>query len=364
MKFTPITGIDGEVTKALTQFGTSFELEDMTPGVQERRPVKPQLLSTLLIGNTQTRTFDSDTFKYDAMDHTSVLPTGKQFTGVGPRANKDKPKTYRWGIGSFGISGNVTPGEYANKRLPGTENGVDNEARHLSMLTQKMADAWDLFQEQQLVHLITTDSNDVAGGPFQSYDFYAEIVGGSRATANIEFSDGSKDQFEQIRAQKKLLKEEMLKSGEMGDNFVCICGGNFFQAVLDLEANESLGRPLKGSYDFASQEVTSDAYPGTETFKIDNFESENCGVTFIEYTIDIGGVSIGANDAYLIPVRANDFILKGYAPAVTRTYANTTALPAYAWSNIDDRNGITRWEESNYLMAMTNPRLLRKMVKA
>ena len=363
MKLTQIQGIGEDVTKALSQFGSSFELEDFTSDVIERKPVKPQLLSTLLVGLEQTRYMNSNTFKYDAFDHTSVLPSGKQFTGVGPRANKDKPRTYRWEIPSFGISGNVAPADYANRRLPGTENEVDTEAQHTIRLGDKMNGSWDLFNEQQLLTLITTDSNYVAGGPFTSHDFYGEVVGGSRTAANITFSDANVDQFEQIRAQKKLLKEEMIKSGEMVDEFVCICGGNFFGATLDLEKNESLGRPLKGAYDFASQEVTSGPI-GTESFKVDNFKSENCGVTFIEYTIDIGGISIGADDAYLIPVRASQFILKAHAPAMTRQYANTEALSMYSWVSVDDRAGITRWEESNFLMAMVNPRLMRKMTVA
>lgn len=363
MKFTAIQGIEQDVTKALSQFGSSFELEDFTGDLIERRPVKPQLLSTILVGLEQTRYMDSNTFKYDAFDHTSVLPAGKQFTGIGDRVNKDKPKTYRWGIGSFGISGNVAVQDYANKRAPGTQSDVDTEAMHVMRMERKMADAWELFNEQQLVTLLTTDTNDSAGGPFDEYNFYTQIVGGSRPTASIAFSNSAIDQMEQIRAQKKLLKEEMIKSGEMADEFVCVCGGNFFGAALDIEKNESLGRPLKGAYDFASQEVTSGEI-GSESFKVDNFKSELCGVTFIDYTADIGGVAIGADDAYLIPVRASNFILKAHAPAMTREYANTTALSAYAWVNVDDRNGITRWEESNFLMAMVNPRLMRKMVKA
>lgn len=362
MKLTGIQSIGEDVTKALTQFGTSFELEDMTEGLLERKPVKPQMLTSLLVGLEQTEFKDSNTFKYESMEHTSVLPTGKQFTGVGPRVNKDKPKTYRWGIPSFGISGNVAPADYANKRQAGTVNTVDSEAVHLARIEEKMATAWDLFSEQQLLTLLTTDTNDVAGGPFDEYNFYTEIVGGSRSAASIEFSDNTVDQFEQIRAQKKLLKEEMIKSGELGNDFICVCGGNFFAEILTLEKNDSLARPLAGT-DFASQEVTTRVFGG-EDFGVDYFASKNCGVTFIEYPIDIGGVSIGADDAYLIPVRANDFIRKAHAPAMTRTYANTTALAAYSWANIDDRNGVTRWEESNYLMAMVNPRLLRKMVVA
>ena len=90
---------------------------------------------------------------------------------------------------------------------------------------------------------------------------------------------------------------------------------------------------------------------------VENFKSTNCGITFVEYPVSIDSVGIGADNAYLIPVRADNFILKGFAPAMTREYANTTALNHYAWVNVDDREGITRWEESNYLLAMANPRL-------
>jgi len=360
---TGIQAIEGSVTKALTQFGSSFELEDFTPQVVERGPVTPQFLTTLLTGIDREDFMTSNTYKYDAMTRTSVLPSGKQFTGFGPRANKDKPKTYRWGIPSFGISGNVEVADYANKRQVGTENTVDSEMIHLERLDRKMAEAWDLFNEQQLLTLLTTDTNDVAGGPFDEYNFYTEIVGGSRAVADIDFSDDTVDQMEQLRAQKKLLKEEAIRAGEINSKIIVLCGSNFFKEVLTIEKNEGLARDLKGTYDFASQEVTSDTI-GTQTFEVDNFVSELCGLHFFDHTMDIGGVSIGADDAYMIPVGAEQFIRKAYAPAMTREYANTEALSAYSWVNIDDRNGITRWEESNFLMSLVNPRLIRKMTVA
>lgn len=362
MKITHIQGIEGDVTKALSQYGTSFELEDFTGDVIERRPSKPKFLSTLLVGLQQQRFMDSNTFKYDAFDHTSVLPSGIQASGFGARVNKDKADTYRWEIPYFGISGNVAIEDYANKRLPGTQATPDNAMAHMARMEKKMTDAWELFSEQQLIKLITTDSNDVAGGPSTSFNFYTEVVGGSRSTADITFSVATDDVFEQMRTQKKLLKEEMIRAGEVGDEFVCVCGGNFFQKALDREKNESLARPLKGSFDFASEEVGTETI--SESFKVDNFLSENCGIRFVEYSIDIGGATIGADDAYLIPVRAENFILKAYAPALDSEYVNTTALPMYAWSNEHRREGITRWEQSNFLMAMTNPRLMRKMTTA
>lgn len=349
-----------EVTKAVMPVqGSDFALEDSTDLV-ERREVKPRLITALMDPVANTETFTTNTFVYDEINYGNALPSGKAFSGFGPRVQKDKPFKARWEIGSFGISGNVAPQDYINRRKAGSRDFL-TEADVLNQVTDKMGDAWDLFKEQQYVHLITTDTNLVAGGPFEAYDFYAQIVGGSRSAASIDFSSGTTDVIKQIRAQKKLLEQEALRAGEPDVSVVCLCGGNFFDARLEEERKEDLARPLRSTVDLASMQVGS---VSDGSFRFDNFTGSQDGVEYIQYTGDIGGVAIGADDAYMIPVRANNFIKIGYAPAQTREYANTEALEMYSWNNVSDRQGVTVWEESNYLTAMTNPRLMRKMVAA
>lgn len=357
-----VSGQEQTITKALQQVqGSDFFLENSTALI-ERREVKPQLLTALLGGVDTKDYFNTNTFKYDNINHGNALPKGKSFTEHGGRVAKDKPFTARWEIGSFGISGDVAPADYIGRRKAGSTDFL-SEADVLATLTAKMGGAWDLFEEQQYLNLITTDTNDVAGGPFQAYNFYTDIVGGSRSVANIEFSNAAVEPMKQIRAQKQLLSQELIKSGETQVRTIVLCGDNFFNAALEEEANSDLARPLKSTFDFASQEVTSSNVDGSG-YMVDNFDSALCGVTFVNYSANIGGVTIGDDDAYMIPVSATNFIRTGYAPAQTREFANTIAMEKYSWSGASDRQGVVSAEESNFLKAMVNPRLLRKMVAA
>lgn len=352
-----------DVVKALMPVqGSAFQMEDSTALI-EHREVTPRLLTALLTGAVQEDTFTTNTFVYDEIKYGNALPTGKSFTENGGRVGKDKPVKRRWEIGSFGITGDVAPADYIKRIKAGTNQYLTEADVLATQLNPKMASAWDLFMEQQLITLITTDTNSAAGGPAEEYNFYTDIVGGSRSVANIAFSDANAKPMEQIRAQKKILKEQMIKSGEPLANVVVICGSNFFANALEEEANSDLARPLKSVYDFASRQVTSSNVDGSG-FDVDNFESSLAGVTFIQYEANIGGVSIGDDDAYMIPVQANNFIRVGYAPAQTREYANTVALKKYSWSGVHDRQGVVVAEESNFLTAMTNPLMMRAMVAA
>ena len=349
--------INTPVAKALSQFGSSFALEDFTPDVITRKPIVPQLLSTLLVGDAQKLYGNTNTFVYDSEEETAALPNNKQYTGYGNRVEKDLPATFRWAIPSFGISGNVAVQDYANRRAVGTLNDADTEAQHLIKLESKMQRAWDLFSEQQALTLLTTDKN-LVGDFGEEYDFYQEIVGVARGAAPMVFQVAgvaTDEPFDILRAAKRELQIEMAKAGEILSDYVCIAGSEFFQRALDAERATSIVAQIAGSYNFLP-EIVTETDAGVD-FKVDNFYSTNCGIKFIEYPVSIGGVGIAADEAFLIPVRSQTFVKQAFAPAMTREYANTEALAQYAWVNVDDRDGITRWEESNYLLAMTNPRL-------
>tara|TARA_Y100000310_G_scaffold74348_1_gene70514 strand:- start:38071 stop:39165 length:1095 start_codon:yes stop_codon:yes gene_type:complete len=339
--------------------GSGFELESMGPLI-ERRQVQPRLLTALLTGVSQTDTFTNDTFVYDEIERGNALPSGKPYSGYGPDVQKDKAKSFRWAIPSFGFYGNVQAKDWANRRTPGTVDTADTEARHLAALNEKMGNGWDLFMEQNLISLITTDQNDVAGGSFESYNFYSGIVGGSRTVQNIDFDSTTVDPITALRNQKKALMQEMIRSGEPNSNeFVMVCGDEFFAERLALEEQEGLGRALLSEFDFQSQEVTSDII-GSQSFRVDNFVGSRDGIRYVLYSAAIGSSTIGADDAYLMPVQASNFIRVGYAPAQDREYANTEAQSMYGWTTTN-RTGLNAWQESNYLTAMVNPRLLIKL---
>lgn len=338
--------------------GSPYELESTLPLI-ERRPVKPQLLTAILAGSTSVDHFLNDTFLYDSKEHGVALPAGKRYDEMGARVTKDKGVQFRWGIPSFGISGNVMAKDWANKRKLGTTNEFMSEADVLTEVNGKIGTSWELFKEQQLMNLINTDTSTVAGGPFPTFNFYTEILTGTRPTTNITFTNAAIDQAEQLRVAKKKLVQELMIAGEAVGEFVAVCGSTFFDAVHELERNEDSARPLKSTYDFDSQEMNSDSI-GTQSFKVDNFVGSRSGIRFIEYTAEIGGVKIADNEARLVPVSSSNFIRTGYAPAQDRENANTVAKEMYGWTK-SSRTGLVVYEESNYLTAMTNPRLMVKL---
>lgn len=338
--------------------GSSFELES-TAKLIERSTLQPKILSAIVGAMVNAEYFTTDTFVFDEVTATDSLPAGKQYSGFGATVGKDRARTLRYAIPSFGIHGQVAPKDFANKRIPGTDE-LMTAGYVLNKINKKMADAWSMFHEQQLMHLLITDTNDAAGGPGIEYDFMEDITGTARVTANIQYSVGGTDHVQQIRAQKNLLVTEMMQSGEVVGDFICLCDTAFFENRLEDEQQEAVGRPLRTELDLLVQEVPGVSMDGT-SFKVDNFKGARDGITYILLNSNIGGQEIPAGGALLLPANAKNFIRFGYAPAQDMDNVNKQAKARYGWTKQDPRNGISVWEESNFLAAMVNPRLMRRL---
>ena len=352
MKITPVSSIEKGL--GVVQ-GSAFELEE-TLELIKHRPVKPLILTALLTGIKQDNFLVTDTYVYDDETVTSALPTGKSYSDFGGRVSVDKARQFRFGIPSFGISGNVSPKDYANRRKAGS-NELQDEAYVLNKLNDKIGAAWDNFNEQQLLALITTGKNDVLGGSFDEYDFALMVNGATRGAAKDVNFTASGDAIADIRTQKKAIQTEMIKAGEIGSELVVLCSASFFEARLAHERMSGVARELRSTYDFISEEVTGTVMP-TDGYRVDNFVGAQDGIRYIEYAGSIGGTGIADGRAFMFPVQAENFIKRAYAPAQTRSYVNTEAMPSYGWSNVDERKGVTLWEESNVLNALVNPKLV------
>lgn len=361
MKINVEAGAALDVQKAIGVQGSSFELESTMPLI-ERREVQPMLLTALLVGSTQVDYLTGDTFVYDEDTAGKALPNGKRYDEYGNRITKEKARTLRYGVPSFGISGNVAPKDWANKRKAGTTNEYMQESDVLVKVNAKLGSSWGLMMEKQLLTLVTTDTNSAEGGPFEEVNFYTDILTGTRSNDSVTFSNANIDQIDQLRTLKKKLMQEAQRAGEVQPKFVCLCSSGFFQKRLILERQEDTPRELRSTYDFVSQEVTSNAMTGTQSFEVDNFVGSQDGIHYIEYSASIDGVAIAANQAVLIPVQAENFIRVPYAPSQDRENANTVAQEQYGWQKVSSKQGVTIYEESNYLTAMVNPRLMRRLI--
>ena len=107
MKINIEAGAAQDVQKGLIGVqGSPYTLESTLPLI-ERREVTPQLLTAILRGVTQKDYFMGDTFVYDSKEYGVALPAGKRYEAFGARVTKDKGVTFRFGIPSYGISGDA-----------------------------------------------------------------------------------------------------------------------------------------------------------------------------------------------------------------------------------------------------------------
>lgn len=350
------------VEKSLSQSSeNSFELQDVTP-IVERTQVAPKLLTALFAGKTNSVFLETNVFKYDELQDTIQLPGGKRFDEYGSDLQKDKARQLLLEVGSFGMRSNVAPKDYANKRIPGTTDQLMNEAYLVSKMNSKSQVGWAQFDELAMATLLVGDTNLTLNGPMPQYNFHQDLLGTARTVNNMDLGNATNDHFRAGAHQRDLLMQDLEKTFNNVDMVVAICGTNYFNQRLEIERQEGLARDLRQSIDLASMAVPESNFgSGSGLFNYQWFDSVD-GIRYIRYEASIQGAKlIPDNKAYLVPIGADTFIKKVYAPAQTRQYVNTTAQSMYGWSKEDDRNGVTMWSESNVLPMLVNPQLVREL---
>jgi hypothetical protein len=356
-----ITQSSIEFDKALSPAqGSDFEMEDVSPLV-ERTQVAPGLLTALLGGMTNDIFLTTNTVKYDELEDTAQLPGGKAFDAYGPDIQKDKARQLIFEVGSFGLRSNVAPQDYARKRIPGTQDLMD-EAYLLGRMNMKAEKAWSQMDELGFAQILTQDTNIVRGGPQPVYNYYTDIVGSARPAKISMNLAGAVDHFQLFANQLDLLETDVEKTNNSMGTPTVICGKAFFNSRLTIEKQEGLARDVRGPLDLQTMSVpTSNFGSGNGIFQYQWFDSFD-GLRYIRYSATIqGSKMIADNDAYLIPTGAETFLKRAYSPAQTRAYVNTTAQKRYAWSKESDRKGVTMSQESNCLFMNANPTLIRAL---
>lgn len=360
--------IEGGVNleKALARSSTdSFHLNDVTP-IVEQKQVQPRLLTAMFGGTLNSEFLTTDSFEYDTLTHTAQLPEGKRYDELGARLQKDKAATKFFKVGSFGLSYNVAPKDYANRRIPNT-NELMNEAYLVSQMNDKATAAWSMFDELALAQLLTADTNITRGSSaIEQYNFYTDIIGTSRpAATDMDLGNNAIDHFQAFADELDLLETDVEKTMNSMTMPVVLCGKDFFQKRLSIEKQQgfqgaqSLSRDI-GGLDLASMGVPEQNFGGS-SFNYQYFDSHD-GLRYIRYAASIAGSKLIADsDAYLVPVGAETFMKFVYAPAQTKQYVNTQAQSAYAWSVEDDRNGVSVWMEKNVLPTLVHPQLIRRL---
>lgn len=350
-----LAGLD----KALsTSLDNTFEMENLEFGLVERTEPKPGLL-TALFGNANDDVFlETNTIKYDDMQDSVQLPGGKRFEEYGPDLKKDKARQMIYEVGSYGLRYNVAPKDYANKRQPGTQDLMD-EAYLIAQMLTKAQKSWDLFNELSYASLLTSDQNNLFGGPMPQYDYYNDVYGTARPAATDMDLDGSVDHFALFGDVYDRQSEELDKAMSSANMRVILCGKNFYASRFQIEVQEGLAREVRGPLDLATMEVPRSNFgSGSGQFGYQWFDSHD-GFRYIRYSASINGANmIGDNDAYAVPVGSDKMFKRVYAPAQDRENVNSMAQRSYAWTRTTSRTGVHVAQESNVLYANINPALI------
>lgn len=351
---------DASVRKEMTVMqGNPWSYVDVTASTQ-KGPVKPKLLTALLGGYDET--LMTKMFYYDEETNTAQLPSGKRYDEYGKDMPKDSAKVKYFEVPSFGARANVAPMDWYNKRIPGTTDMM-TEAYLVAKMTEKLDTAYMLHDELGFRDLLVSDVNRVDGGPFTQYNFYTDIIGTSRpAATSMELDSSSADHIALFRTQKKELQNTLAKYGDSATAIVVICGDTFFEQRLDIERNESLGRPLKSEIDLASMEVDTSDW-GSSTFRYDWFKGDQDGLIYINYGAEIvsGTKLISETTGWMIPVGVSNFMGRAFAPAVVKPYLGQEAMKRYSWMTDDPRQGITLITEENKLFFNKKPDYIRNL---
>jgi hypothetical protein len=345
----------------------SFELVDITEGVQRKTGVRTGILTAMFSGGESNSFYNTtDRFQYDEMIASRQLPQGKSSDGYGPDLKKDKALERTFRGGHFGFRYNIAPTDVKGKRKPFT-NEIMTVEDHIADMTVKADQAWVDFSEISFAQLLTQDTNYLGGSDaIKQYNYHTEIEGGARAAAVTMNLAANLDVWLQEQGLIDQLQEEVEKAGTTHSNVVCICGSGYFDKRYALERQDDLAREKRGPLDLASMSIPRDGF-GVEggVFQNRYFTSDISGITFIRMSASIVGTRlVGVEDAYLLPTGTSELFARAFAPVDDMEYVNTVALERYAFMEENRKKGLTFWEEQNVLYINRKPKLIIKLTSA
>ena len=123
------------------------QFEDISDTILERKPAQPKLLSTILGTGTTKDYLITNSFVFDMTEESVTLPSGISANGFGSDVSKEVPKQYTYQVPYFGMRFNVAPGDYMNRRIPGTRDMM-TEVYCIAAMNKKSMVSWELFLKQ------------------------------------------------------------------------------------------------------------------------------------------------------------------------------------------------------------------------
>lgn len=334
-----------------------YMMEDISSDIT-RKPLKPGLFTALLTPHRDYK--DTSVFSFDVGETTVQLPAGKSFTEIGTvEIEKDHLAKKYLEIPSFELGYTLSPTDRAARKKPGSTELMNEEDLIIEM-EAKLKLGWELFEELALAELIVNDRNIIRGGPHTQYNFHQELLGEARAAkVDMDLGDQNADHFINFGEVKDEFEEELRRYGISAERIMVPCGRTFFNARLEIEKQVGITRELSSVRDLVSEIVPTMT---VGDFNYQMFESHD-GLIYVKYSANITGTKMIADeDAYMVPIGITENLIEVvYAPAVTQSYVNTTALDMYTWTDSDERAGLTVMTESNRLYANRRPKAIKRL---
>tara|TARA_R110000744_G_C19371770_1_gene563151 strand:+ start:25671 stop:26741 length:1071 start_codon:yes stop_codon:yes gene_type:complete len=152
-------------------------------------------------------------------------------------------------------------------------------------------------------------------------------------------------------------------SGSVVNGFVALCSPEFFNALTShpyfIDSVKYFQQPQSLAMLTGRLDATGlDARYRSVTF---------AGMTFVEYrgSYTVNGVTtsyIPAGDAYAFPVGMDDMFVTYYAPANRFNSINRTALPAYWYEYLNEKDDLIEvMSEQNFMNALLRPQAVVRM---
>lgn len=316
------------INKALSG-GHKFTLSERINDVEYRTFVKPDLLTNLL--NPTVTPHRGRSFQWDVVVESLQKVAGKSYSEDGPSLITNTALQRTASIPAFGLTYELNSNDVDMRRKPGTD---DKEIIQdlMAVQSQKMMDAYDIFNEDAMIELVVNDQNIVSGGPGEVYNWSTVYEGGTRAAAtDLLLGTASPEEVrDAFYSMLDTANQNLRKRGLRAQGWIHVCGKDMFNKLATNEA------ALGDTYSISPiLNLKVDPIPsmmiGSHNYR--NFVSNQTGVRHVQYQASMDGISpiIGDDDGYLIPVGVDNMFTIELAPDDELFKTNDLAQPMYMY---------------------------------
>lgn len=323
-----------------TGFENPFELTTLTAAINNA-PFKPYRLGQL--GIFEEQGLAQTTAKIEQLNGSLSLVSTAPRGASGEVVLADKRRELTLAIPHIPAVAGLDADEMTGVRLFGAENTADNVVAARDRLLAKMRAGLELTIEAHRIGAIKGQVLDKDGSVlldlFDAFGVQQQTVGFALTTTGTVVK---KKVMEAIRA----LEAQLGGTPYMG--LRVLCGDAFFDELATHQNVEKHYLSLP-----SPQSMTGDPLQAIQF----------AGVTWERYR-GVSGCTIGADDAYLMPMGVPGLFLTRYAPANYTETVNTLALPFYAKAEARKfGKGFDIEAQTNPLNLCTRPSAIIKLTK-